>query len=280
MRKSKKQFETEFNNVELTVYQKVALKGEIGMAYETAISQEDKEYSTYLLCYFVNKMPEYTQFYKDEMLKYVDEETYTKYRNYAFQGIFPKPLMERKIVADLKVYLGKEECLLDGKVPKMPPNILISKFVNYMRTVAEIAPVMAKDILRAVIADDSETLEEFKEVCFTMLMDIKGQSDLITEPWAYVKLFQPRIVDSYVLMFEHEVESVNKESDKVEQDFQDSSVASNPIKTTYTVKKIDKSSGIVVFEKKFDTLEDASKYIKDIGENYKELLDRYKFTIN
>ena len=49
--------------------------------------------------------------------------------------------------------------------------------------------------------------------------------------------------------------------------------------TVYKVKKINKTNGMVVFEKEFDSRKSATEYVKQIVSDYPELTKQYNFEV-
>ena len=47
----------------------------------------------------------------------------------------------------------------------------------------------------------------------------------------------------------------------------------------YKVKKINKTNGMVVFEKEFDSRKSATEYVKQIVSDYPELTKQYNFEV-
>ena len=121
--------EEKFESPELTLYQKVALRGEVSLAYETSMHEEDTELNSYILIYSASSTPQYIPFFREEMLKYIDEETFNRAYRYVAQEMFPKTLAIRKIIADLRMYIGVDECVKD-RMPKIPKPILKNKYAK------------------------------------------------------------------------------------------------------------------------------------------------------
>lgn len=280
--------EENFNNNDLTLFQKIALEGEVCACYESASHDADKEFNTYILC---SSSPlKYKSLFKAEILKYIDEEIYNKCNRYAIQNMFPVSILVDKIVSDLKYYSGQAENNLKDKVLKIPKPILKSKFVSFMRVLPDLVPSIGKEITLAIMKDDSGQLDFLKDVAFSFFNEMIDKTDNVTDPLYITKIFQTSIIEYLSLSFMAETDSLNQKKKKTkeidEKEINNLMTAllggskrNEGVKITYVVKKIDKANKKVVMTESFDNQTEALKYVKSIKDNYPDLLDRYQFII-
>jgi len=262
----------------LTMFQRVALEGEVCSCYEMALHQADKAYFSYVL--LICTPPEFRPFFEEEMLNYVDLEVIETANKYINRDVFPVTLLVNKVISDIKTYLGEEECLKD-RAPKYPKQMLKSKFTNYIRMTGELVPSIAKEIIDRIIND--EDLEFLSDVSFSCLMELSGKKDLVSDSFRIIKIFQPTIAEISLASFTKETEAIEEDKEISDQALMDivNSVLDKPNKSqkTYIVQKINKATKEVAMTKEFSSQAKAVQFIKKIGKDYPELTKSYDFII-
>ena len=295
---TKKEFVTQEN---LTIFQHIALEGEVAVTILRANTPTEKLIGAYTLLVCCEE--KYIYLYKAELSKYIDEHILNDLISYRYTNIFPVHLFVDRMLDIIKGMLG-ESCG-DLIVREYPVEVIKSKFVVGLREINYYIPELTNaflDCMNNKITDDNENDLEFLQpiilVLKNTLNDNPSEKDMPMD--SKIKLLSLEIDKLPVMDLDSEVKRIKtdkefeglSQKERIEkcmkklfgvsdeelstvQEQEDNQV---PV-TVYKVKKINKTNGMVVFEKEFDSRKSATEYIKQIVADYPELTKQYNFEV-
>lgn len=297
---------------ELTIFQQLAIEGEVASIIDSCDTDVDKAYFTFMKLALVEE--KYLFVYKQEFSKYVDESVVNDCISYRYTEILPVYLYVAKYIQDLRSMLG-QDCG-SVRIPKQPQVVVKSKFVVLMREILTYIPVTAKAIMDGILREEAEDLEFLKPVIL-VLKNINGtDSDVIEQRVGYdvkIKLLSTPLSKMPILNIIAEEERVRHQAmlesmggeEKIKTildgllglikrgeasvedicsdtyvDEEEDMEEEQPVeKLVHVVKKIDKSTGRVVFSKEFETQAEAADFIKGIVKDYPDIINRFYFKV-
>lgn len=287
---NEKQLQTE----ELTIFQQIALEGEVSALMLNVDDDYEKMYYAFLKLALCEER--YLLVYKNEFKKYLDETIVNDLVKYRYMGLVPTYLFIQKYIRELKSMIGCDYGSL--RTAKYPVEIIKSKFVLAMRELMTYIPTLATAILDGIQGADDSELEFLNPVIIALKQCIK--EDPMEKHVGYdvkLKLLTTQIDKSPLLNIQLEDEMLQKSmmtNDEVIKSCLNNIVGSiinmakeeaqrieseNTEKMAYIVKKIDKVNGQVVFTKEFETQKQAADYIKGIVKDYPEIAKRFNFSV-
>lgn len=286
---NEKQLQTE----ELTIFQQIALEGEVSALMLNVDNDYEKMYYAFLKLALCEER--YLLVYKNEFKKYIDETIVNDLVKYRYMELVPTYLFIQKYIRELKGMLGCDYGSL--RTAKYPVEIIKSKFVLAMRELMTYVPTLATAILDGIQGADESELEFLNPVIIALKQCI--EEDPMEKHVGYdvkLKLLTTQIDKSPLLNIQLEDEMLQKSmtSDEVVKSCLNNIVGSiinmakeeaqrieseNTEKMAYIVKKIDKVNGQVVFTKEFETQKQAADYIKGIVKDYPEIAKRFNFSV-
>lgn len=296
---TKKEFVTQEN---LTIFQHIALEGEVAVTILRANTPTEKLIGAYTLLVCCEE--KYIYLYKAELSKYIDEHILNDLISYRYTNIFPVHLFVDRMLDIIKGMLG-ESCG-DLIVREYPVEVIKSKFVVGLREISYYIPELTNaflDCMNNKITDDDnkddlEFLQPIILVLKNTLNDNPSEKDMPMD--SKIKLLSLEIDKLPVMDLDGEIKRIKtdkefeglSQKERIEkcmkklfgvsdeelstvQEQEDNQV---PV-TVYKVKKINKTNGMVVFEKEFDSRKSATEYIKQIVADYPELTKQYNFEV-
>ena len=295
---TKKEYVTQEN---LTILQHIALEGEVAVTMLRANTPTEKLIGAYTLLVCCNE--KYIYLYKAELSKYLDEPILNDLVSYRYTDIFPVHLFVDRMLDIIRGMLG-ESCG-DLIVREYPVEVIKSKFVVGLREISYYIPELTNaflDCMNNKIIDDSEADLEFLQPVILVLKNTLGTNPSEKEMPvdSKIKLLSLDIDKLPVMDLDGEVKRVQAEkefeglsqkekiekcmkklfgvSDEELSTVQEQEDNQAPV-TVYKVKKINKTNGMVVFEKEFDSRKSATEYVKQIVSDYPELTKQYNFEV-
>ena len=295
---TKKEFVTQEN---LTIFQHIALEGEVAVTMLRANTPTEKLIGAYTLLACCEE--KYIYLYKAELSKYIDEPILNDLISYRYTNIFPVHLFVDRMLDIVRGMLG-ESCG-DLVIKEYPIVVIKSKFIVGLREISYYIPELTNaflDCMNNTIANDNKSDLEFLQPIILVL-----KSSSTTNPSekgmpidSKIKLLSLDIDKLPVMDLNGEVQRIKAEkeleglsqkeriekcmkklcgvSDEDLSTIQEQEDNQTPI-TIYKVKKINKTNGMVVFEKEFDSRKSATEYVKQIVADYPELTKQYNFEV-
>lgn len=291
----KAQNEKQLQINELTMFQQIALEGEISALMLNINDEYEKIYFAFLKLALCEER--YLLVYKNEFKKYLDEDTVNDLVKYRYMELVPVYLFVQKYIRELRNMLGCDCGSL--RTEKYPIEIIKSKFVLTMREIITYIPSLASAILdgiqnedefeflrpailtlkQSIIEDPMEkhvgydsklkllTIQIDKAPLMSIQLEDENTQTTLTSNGAMknrLNSITGTIVGSIINMAKGEAQRIESE---------------NTEKMAYIVKKIDKVNGQVVFTKEFETQKQAADYIKGIVKDYPEIAKRFNFSV-
>lgn len=284
---------------ELTMYQQVALEGEVaGLLYDITDETERKYLAFIKLALCEEK---YLLVYKNEFKKYLDEDVVNDLVRYRYMELIPVYLYVDKFIKEIKGMLGAS--CGNMKVLKYPVEVVKSKFIMVMRELLEYIPVTAKAILDGICRECSDDLDFIRPLGFALLQE--AQIDVIEQRVGFdvkVKILSTPMDKACITTLAVEEErlkriarTANLSQEEIVKNCMDTltSAVKGTIeaimeaeqesavqeKLIYLVKKIDRATGQIVFTKEFETQEEAKNYIKGVVKDYPDIIKRFNFAV-
>ena len=292
-KETKKEFMLES---ELTLIQQTALEGEVALVMYRANTETEELIGAYTILACCEE--KYLYLYKQELTKYFDEVIVDELVRYRYTEILPVHLFVDRMVDILKGMQGHDCGSL--RVLEFPNEVIKNKFVVGIREISKYIPNLVGIFLDALLNKLDDELEFLVPLIFVLkeaLEENPAEKDIGVD--GKIKLLSldvdklpvmdlPSEDDRLKVMnemdgltqqekIEHCMKKLFGVSDELktvkEQDNQENQV------TVYKVKKINKTNGMVVFEKEFGSRKEATEYVKQIVTDYPELTKQYNFAV-
>lgn len=292
-KETKKEFMLES---ELTLIQQTALEGEVALVMYRANTETEELIGAYTILACCEE--KYLYLYKQELTKYFDEVIVDELVRYRYTEILPVHLFVDRMVDILKGMQGHDCGSL--RVLEFPNEVIKNKFVVGIREISKYIPNLVGIFLDALLNKLDDDLEFLVPLIFVLkeaLEENPAEKDIGVD--GKIKLLSldvdklpvidlPSEDDRLKVMnemdgltqqekIEHCMKKLFGVSDELktvkEQDNQENQV------TVYKVKKINKTNGMVVFEKEFNSRKEATEYVKQIVTDYPELTKQYNFAV-
>lgn len=300
-KKENKQLQME----ELTMFQQIALEAEVVSIMKDCSEEYEQVYYAFLKLALCEE--KYLLVYKHEFLKYLDEEVVNDLIGYRYKEIVPTYLYIKKYIAEIKGMMGEDCGSL--RIFKQPIEVVKSKFIVAMRELMTYIPSTANAILDGIIRESDGDLDFLVPIAFSLKQD--AEVDCMEQRVGYdvkLKLLSAPIDRAPIMNLQIEDERLQKKIKAesmtqeervqkvatdlssilntmikgfgvIEEEVEQGEEEINPEKLVYVVKKIDKSNNQVVFEKEFDTQQQATEYIKGVVKDYPEIAKRFNFAV-
>jgi hypothetical protein len=292
----KKQMYTE----ELTLFQQIAVEGEIAAIMHECSTDKERMYYAYLKLALCDDR--YLLVYKNEFMKYLDEEQVNDIVGYRYSEIIPVYLFVDKFIKELKGMLGGECGNL--RIFRQPIEVVKSKFIVGMRELLTYIPTTASALLDGIMNSAEADLEFLIPIVFALKQDVEDsvmeqsvgydvKIKLLSTPLDKAPIMNLPVEDERLkrsianegLSKEERVKNTLEtlagvvKSVLVNIDEDDEEFDDEPTQLVYIVEKIDKSNNAVVFTKEFETQQQATEYIKNAVKDYPEIAKRFNFTV-
>jgi len=301
MGKTKKNNNTQLQMNELTMFQQIALEAEVVSIMQGCTNDYEKIYYAFLKLALCEE--KYLLVYKQEFLKYVDEDIVNDLIGYRYKEIVPTYLYIKKYLSEIKAMMG-EDCG-SMRIMKQPIEVVKSKFIVAMRELMTYIPSTTNAILDGMIREADGDLDFLAPIAFSLKQD--AEVDVMEQRVGYdvkLKLLSAPIDRAPIMNLQIEDERLQKkikaesmtQEERIQKVSNDLSsllnsmiqgfgtgdeevVEEEPEKLVYVVKKIDKSNNQVVFEKEFDTQQQATDFIMNVVKEYPEIAKRFNFAV-
>ena len=284
---------------ELTMFQQIALEAEVVSIMSDCDNDYEKMYYAFLKLALCDE--KYLLVYKQEFMKYLEEDQVNDIIGYRYKEIIPTYLFIKRYLAEINGMLGEDCGSL--KIFKQPIEVIKSKFIVAMRELLIYIPNTASAILDGIIKEAEGDLDFLVPIAFSLKNDAEHGAieqavgydvkiKLLSSPIGRAPIMNLQIEDERVqkkiknegLSQEEKVMKISKDLNSIfgtlikgiaDEDDEDEI----PEKLVYVVKKIDKSNNQVVFTKQFDTQQQATDYIKGVVKDYPEIAKRFNFAV-
>ena len=156
---------------ELTMFQQIAVEAEV-MSIMGDCDEEDEyelKYSAFLKLALCNE--KYLLVYKNEFMKYLDEEVVNELVGYRYTGIVPIYLFIHKYLNELRSMVGLDCGSL--RLFSMPKKVIQSKFIVAMRELLTYIPNTASALLDGLVAQGGEELEFLYPIIFALKQEVE-----------------------------------------------------------------------------------------------------------
>lgn len=284
---------------ELTLFQQIAVEGEVAAIMHDCNTEKEKMYFAYLKLALCDER--YLLVYKNEFMKYLDEDQVNDIVGYRYSEIIPVYLFVDKFVRELKGMMGGECGNL--RIFKQPIEVVKSKFIVGMRELLTYIPNTASAVLDGIMNSAEADLEFLIPIVFALKQD--AEDTVMEQSVGYdvkIKLLSTPLDKAPIMNLPVEDERLKRNianegmskeervkntldtlagviksvlvSEDDDEDFED-----EPTQIVYIVEKIDKSNNAVVFTKEFETQQQATEYIKNAVKDYPEIAKRFNFTV-
>lgn len=284
---------------ELTLFQQIAVEGEVAAIMHDCNSEKEKMYFAYLKLALCDER--YLLVYKNEFMKYLDEDQVNDIVGYRYSEIIPVYLFVDKFVREIKGMMGGECGNL--RIFKQPIEVVKSKFIVGMRELLTYIPNTASAVLDGIMNSAEADLEFLIPIVFALKQD--AEDTVMEQSVGYdvkIKLLSTPLDKAPIMNLPVEDERLKRNianegmskeervkntldtlagviksvlvSEDDDEDFED-----EPTQIVYIVEKIDKSNNAVVFTKEFETQQQATEYIKNAVKDYPEIAKRFNFTV-
>lgn len=284
---------------ELTLFQQIAVEGEVAAIMHDCNSEKEKMYFAYLKLALCDER--YLLVYKNEFMKYLDEDQVNDIVGYRYSEIIPVYLFVDKFVREIKGMMGGECGNL--RIFKQPIEVVKSKFIVGMRELLTYIPNTASAVLDGIMNSAEADLEFLIPIVFALKQD--AEDTVMEQSVGYdvkIKLLSTPLDKAPIMNLPVEDERLKRNianegmskeervkntldtlagviksvlvSEDDDEDFED-----EPTQLVYIVEKIDKSNNAVVFTKEFETQQQATEYIKNAVKDYPEIAKRFNFTV-
>ena len=284
---------------ELTMFQQIALEAEVVSIMSDCDNDYEKMYYAFLKLALCDE--KYLLVYKQEFMKYLEEDQVNDIIGYRYKEIIPTYLFIKRYLAEINGMLGEDCGSL--KIFKQPIEVIKSKFIVAMRELLIYIPNTASAILDGIIKEAEGDLDFLVPIAFSLKNDAEHGAieqavgydvkiKLLSSPIGRAPIMNLQIEDERLqkkiknegLSQEEKVMKISKDLNSIfgtlikgiaDEDDEDEI----PEKLVYVVKKIDKSNNQVVFTKQFDTQQQATDYIKGVVKDYPEIAKRFNFAV-
>lgn len=284
---------------ELTLFQQIAVEGEVAAIMHDCNTEKEKMYFAYLKLALCDER--YLLVYKNEFMKYLDEDQVNDIVGYRYSEIIPVYLFVDKFVRELKGMMGGE--CGNIRIFKQPIEVVKSKFIVGMRELLTYIPNTASAVLDGIMNSAEADLEFLIPIVFALKQD--AEDTVMEQSVGYdvkIKLLSTPLDKAPIMNLPVEDERLKRNianegmskeervkntldtlagviksvlvSEDDDEDFED-----EPTQIVYIVEKIDKSNNAVVFTKEFETQQQATEYIKNAVKDYPEIAKRFNFTV-
>ena len=284
---------------ELTLFQQIAVEGEVAAIMHDCNTEKEKMYFAYLKLALCDER--YLLVYKNEFMKYLDEDQVNDIVGYRYSEIIPVYLFVDKFVREIKGMMGGECGNL--RIFKQPIEVVKSKFIVGMRELLTYIPNTASAVLDGIMNSAEADLEFLIPIVFALKQD--AEDTVMEQSVGYdvkIKLLSTPLDKAPIMNLPVEDERLKRNianegmskeervkntldtlagviksvlvSEDDDEDFED-----EPTQIVYIVEKIDKSNNAVVFTKEFETQQQATEYIKNAVKDYPEIAKRFNFTV-
>ena len=284
---------------ELTMFQQIALEAEVVSIMSDCDNDYEKMYYAFLKLALCDE--KYLLVYKQEFMKYLEEDQVNDIIGYRYKEIIPTYLFIKRYLAEINGMLGEDCGSL--KIFQQPIEVIKSKFIVAMRELLTYIPNTASAILDGIIKEAEGDLDFLVPIAFSLKNDAEHGAieqtvgydvkiKLLSSPIGRAPIMNLQIEDERLqkkiknegLSQEEKVMKISKDLSSIfgtlikgiaDEDDEDEI----PEKLVYVVKKIDKSNNQVVFTKQFDTQQQATDYIKGVVKDYPEIAKRFNFAV-
>ena len=284
---------------ELTMFQQIALEAEVVSIMSDCDNDYEKMYYAFLKLALCDE--KYLLVYKQEFMKYLEEDQVNDIIGYRYKEIIPTYLFIKRYLAEINGMLGEDCGSL--KIFQQPVEVIKSKFIVAMRELLTYIPNTASAILDGIIKEAEGDLDFLVPIAFSLKNDAEHGAieqavgydvkiKLLSSPIGRAPVMNLQIEDERLqkkiknegLSQEEKVMKISKDLNSIfgtlikgiaDEDDEDEI----PEKLVYVVKKIDKSNNQVVFTKQFDTQQQATDYIKGVVKDYPEIAKRFNFAV-
>ena len=284
---------------ELTMFQQIALEAEVVSIMSDCDNDYEKMYYAFLKLALCDE--KYLLVYKQEFMKYLEEDQVNDIIGYRYKEIIPTYLFIKRYLAEINGMLGEDCGSL--KIFQQPVEVIKSKFIVAMRELLTYIPNTASAILDGIIKEAEGDLDFLVPIAFSLKNDAEHGAieqavgydvkiKLLSSPIGRAPIMNLQIEDERLqkkiknegLSQEEKVMKISKDLSSIfgtlikgiaDEDDEDEI----PEKLVYVVKKIDKSNNQVVFTKQFDTQQQATDYIKGVVKDYPEIAKRFNFAV-
>lgn len=286
---------------ELTMFQQIALEAEVVSIMNDCDNDYEKMYYAFLKLALCDE--KYLLVYKQEFMKYLEEDQVNDLIGYRYKEIIPTYLFIKRYLAEINGMLGEDCGSL--RIFQQPIEVIKSKFIVAMRELITYIPNTACAILDGIIREANGDLDFLVPIAFSLKNDAgHGAMEQAVGYDVKIKLLSSPIGRAPIMNLQVEDERVQKNIKneslsqeervmKISQDLssilgtliksvttdEDDDADEVPEKLVYVVKKIDKSNNQVVFTKQFDTQQQATDYIKGVVKDYPEIAKRFNFAV-
>lgn len=287
---------------ELTVYQQIALEGEVAAIMYNCGSEKEKSYYAFLKLALCDDR--HLLVYKNEFMKYMDEYVINTLIGYRYTGIVPSYLFAAHYITEIRSMLGNSCGAL--RIAEQPVAVVKSRFANAMREMANFIPTQVDAILNEIININNGELDFMTSMVFALKQSLEfGPMEQQIAYDAKIKLLSQPLDKIPMLNFAMEEERIKQQSSMpsmaskfdsnclkdivglvsdmvnnlANEDIMSGASTDTDEKLVYVVKKIDKANNQVVFTKEFDTQKQATEFVKDIIKSYPEIGRRFNFTV-
>ena len=287
----------QMNMNELTLFQQIAVEGEVAAIMNECHTDNEKLYFAYLklaLC-----EDKYLLVFKNEFMKYIDEDKVNEIVGYRYSEIIPVYLFADKFIREIKSMLGTDCGNL--RLFREPIAVIKSKFIVGMREILTYIPETGTALLDCIMGKSEGELDFLVPIVFALKQNV--DNTIIEQSVGYdvkIKLLSTPINKAPIMNLAIEDERLKKgianeglaKEERVKNaldtlagvlssivndvDEDDEDMAE---KLVYVVEKIDKSNNAVVFTKEFETQQQATDYIKNTVKDYPEIAKRFNFTV-
>ena len=285
---------------ELTLFQQIAVEGEVAAIMHECNSDSERMYYAFLKLALCES--KYLLVYKNEFMKYLDEQQINDIVGYRYMEIIPTYLYVDKFIREIKGMISGECGNL--RIFRQPIEVVKSKFIVGMREMLTYIPNTAVAILDGIMNKIGDELDFLVPIVFALKQNVDDV--VIEQSVGYdvkIKILSTPLDKAPIMNLSIEDERIRKAisnegltreeraknaldtlagvltnivgMDVVDEDED----YEEPTQLVYIVEKIDKSNNNVVFTKEFDTQQQATEYIKNAVKDYPEIAKRFNFTV-
>lgn len=285
---------------ELTLFQQIAVEGEVAAIMHECNSESERMYYAFLKLALCES--KYLLVYKNEFMKYLDEQQINDIVGYRYMEIIPTYLYVDKFIREIKGMISGECGNL--RIFRQPIEVVKSKFIVGMREMLTYIPNTAVAILDGIMNKIGDELDFLVPIVFALKQNVDDV--VIEQSVGYdvkIKILSTPLDKAPIMNLSIEDERIRKAisnegltreeraknaldtlagvltnivgMDVVDEDED----YEEPTQLVYIVEKIDKSNNNVVFTKEFDTQQQATEYIKNAVKDYPEIAKRFNFTV-
>lgn len=284
---------------ELTLFQQIAVEGEVAAIMHECNSDSERMYYAFLKLALCES--KYLLVYKNEFMKYLDEQQINDIVGYRYMEIIPTYLYVDKFIREIKGMISGECGNL--RIFRQPIEVVKSKFIVGMREMLTYIPNTAVAILDGIMNKIGDELDFLVPIVFALKQNVDDV--VIEQSVGYdvkIKILSTPLDKAPIMNLSIEDERIRKAisnegltreeraknaldtlagvlTNIVGIDVDEDEDYEEPTQLVYIVEKIDKSNNNVVFTKEFDTQQQATEYIKNAVKDYPEIAKRFNFTV-